>query len=461
MATAGLWNLKFLLMSRLSEMGVRRKRIVLVTVTASIIGLFLALCLFTPSTTTDTHFISGGNGNLPNPDIDHLPTQNLTVYTCSRPSSSSTIIKHDLKQIKGIFRRYVPKNFDPKYKNYCWRSQLKLSALPHTVPDLRQLYESHQLVDHQVNKLIQKAGGAVDGINGDTLTCIPSVFMAGFPKSGSTYIYKLLSQHPSISPGKVKEPHFWTSFPFQNENNYNKLAVLTYLANFKHASNCSSTDSDCVTIDASQSLIWNTRYTISDCTLPRVFRELFPNAKFIINMREPTSRTYSDFHSFSLNDCSQFFKSVLLSEVFDLKMKSETGHFSSCLQSHSLHYCTQESINYPAKVFKDCGEVRLGSSVYVSHIKRWLAFFPRDQFLFLRLDDVINDLYGTMKEIWSFLGVRVLSQEEFAELKKKVIRKPKEYNSMKDSTRQLLDDFFRPFNEELAETLGDNKFMWK
>lgn len=401
----------------------------------------------------------GGNGNRPNGH--HLPTQNLTVsnYTCSLLSSPTP--KNDLQQIKDIFKRFIPKDFDAKYKNYCWRSKLKLSALPYTVPELRQLYENHHLTEHQVNELIQKTGGAVDGVNGDTLTCIPPVFMAGFPKSGSTYIYNLLGHHPSIRPGKVKEPHFWTSFPFQNKNNYDTLAVLTYLANFEYASMCSSTDSDCVTIDASQSLIWNTRYTYSDCTLPLFFRELFPNAKFIINMREPTSRAYSDFHSFSLNDCSQFFKSVLLSEVFDRKMKSETDHFSSCLQSHSLDYCTQESINYPAKVFKDCGEVRLGSSVYVSHIKRWLSFFPRDQFLFLRLDDVITDLYGTMKEIWSFLGVRVLSEEEFAELKKRVVRKPKEYNSMKDSTRQLLDDFFQPFNKELSETLGDNKFMWK
>ena len=401
-------------------------------------------------------FFVGGKGSLPNSQ-NELPTQ-VSNYTCSLLSSP---IKHDLNKIKDIFKDYVPKDFDTKYKNYCWRSPLTLTALPHTVPELRQLYESHKLSDHQVNELIQNAIGAVGGSDGGTLACIPAVFMAGFPKSGSTYLYNLLNKHPSISPGKVKEPHFWTSFPFQNKNNYDTLAVLTYLANFNGSSKCSLTDKDCVTIDASQSLMWNTKYTSSDCTLPLIFRELFPNAKFIINIREPTSRAYSDFHSFSLNDCSQLFKSVLLSEVFDRKMKSETDHFLSCLQSHSLHYCTQESINHPSKVFKECGEVRLGSSIYVSHIKRWLAFFPRDQFLFLRLDDVVTDLYGTMKEIWSFLGVRVLSQKEFAELKARVIRKPKTYNPMKDSTRQLLDDFFRPFNEELAQTIGDDKFMWR
>ena len=43
------------------EMGVRRKRIVLVTVTAFIMGLFLALCLFTPTTTTD--YVAGKRYN--------------------------------------------------------------------------------------------------------------------------------------------------------------------------------------------------------------------------------------------------------------------------------------------------------------------------------------------------------------------------------------------------------------
>lgn len=384
----------------------------------------------------------------------------IANYTCSYASSSSSSYKsHNYTKVKNILRRFMPSHFDNKYRNYCWMSSLNLTLLQMSLPDLRRFYNNDIINNDKVNELIRKVTGGKDS---KRLVCLPSVLMAGFPKSGSTYIYNLLKLHPSIRPGRVKEPHFWTNFPFQNKDNYDTLAVLTYLANFNEGSECSYKDSSCITIDASQSLVWNTRAAQSDCTIPQIVKELFPKVKFIINMRNPTSRTYSDFYSFSVEDCSGFFsKKALLSEVFDLKMKSETKRFSACLQSHPMSYCTQKTLNSANKVFKRCGELRLASSIYVAHIKRWLGFFPREQFLFVRLEDLVDNLYDTMKEIWSFLGVRILSKGEFEQLREKVKRKLNEYEPMQDSTRQLLDDFFYPFNKDLAEVIDDSRFTWR
>ena len=40
--------------------------------------------------------------------------------------------------------------------------------------------------------------------------CLPTVFLAGFPKCGTTDLYQKLLQHPQIVAGKHKEPHFWS-----------------------------------------------------------------------------------------------------------------------------------------------------------------------------------------------------------------------------------------------------------
>ena len=32
---------------------------------------------------------------------------------------------------------------------------------------------------------------------------------------------------------------------------------------------------------------------------------------------------------------------------------------------------------------------------------------------------------------------------------------------MREDTRQILEEFFQPYNQMLAELLGDDKFLWK
>lgn len=374
---------------------------------------------------------------------------------CSSYDNISPMVNnysHLEKLLNGIVPH--PIGFSEEYRNFCWQVNVNLNQTL-DMPELSKLYTNQQDSGSIPNALTWNVADS-------QMVCFPSVFMGAFPRSGSTYIYNLLKLHPFIKPGRVKEPHFWTKFPFQGNDKSDTLAILTYLANFKEGSDCSISNPNCITIDASQSLLWYTKTVMNDCTVPKLVRKFIPNAKFIILMRNPIDRTYSDFFSFGMEDCAKFFsKRMMVSQIFHIRMRSEINRFLSCLNSHNLHYCTHYTLATSPKVYKDCGELRLASSIYVAHIERWLQYFPRKQFLFLRLDDVVTDLYSVMKRIWSFVGVPLLSREKFEQILIQVPRKPKRYESMKDATRMILSEFFHPFNQKLATILDDERFLWK
>jgi len=47
-------------------------------------------------------------------------------------------------------------------------------------------------------------------IERDQLICLPSFFLAGFPKSRTSTFHEMLSLHPYIEALSVKEPQWWT-----------------------------------------------------------------------------------------------------------------------------------------------------------------------------------------------------------------------------------------------------------
>lgn len=364
----------------------------------------------------------------------------------------------DWSQIKDLIQEVIPKKFEVTYHNFCWHSKLNLS---HTLmlPEIKTLYRKG-LVPTIAKKWLQNIKSKKTK---ETLICLPSVFMGGFPKSGSTYVYNILTNHSLIRPGTIKEPHLW-KFDFQSRGqpDFDKLAVFAYLANFNMGTKCSMSDPDCLTVDASQSLLWDARHFVNNCDMPRLLRKFVPNAKFVIIMRNPVDRMYSDFHAFSLNYCRKVFPTkALLPYIFDYEMRHEVKRFQKCVKDHSPDYCSHYTLATSPAIHEKCGEIRLSSSLYVMHIRRWLQFFPRDQFLFLRLEDISRDLYSAMKQIWSFVGAPVIPKSEFELIRQSVTRRPASYFPIKDETRVILTKFFHPFNLDLSRLLEDERFLWK
>ena len=377
----------------------------------------------------------------------------------------------------NYYRSVIPKSFLRSYKNPCWYSSIS----PDTEPLLTSLdnFDSTKYTESYLNKLKQSVFKKSHSKN--HLLCLPYFFIAGFPKSATTNLDAGLRRHNRIVGPETKEPHWWTrGLHTKGEagEELGSLSVARYPLFFKPLSDAleSSPDTELITYDGSQSTLWDSpvlKEGLDYCVLPAVMSQLLPNAKFIILMRDPVDRLISHYiwsckyhRGSSVNkwppEILENGPTVLHKQAVEL-----TDWFERCTQSFSLYECVGEkSLHITSNITNQCGVIghRLGIGLYHVHIRKWLHFFPKEQFLFLRMEDLTNNPFETMSKITNFLHISPVSNEEADQwFSEKINHRTHEQDTLfkiRDTTISLLRNFYRPHNELLAQLLGDDRFLW-
>jgi N-acetylgalactosamine 4-sulfate 6-O-sulfotransferase len=119
--------------------------------------------------------------------------------------------------------------------------------------------------------------------------------------------------------------------------------------------------------------------------------------------------------------------------------------------------------------FRTVTQIQLG--MYSEFIQTWLAFFPREQMLILRQEDLIDFPVESYGNATTFLGLpplptsAILVRQRSSVGNGTVVKKNtgnygRGRKTMLPKTRALLDDFYKPFNLKLAALLGDEKFEY-
>ncbi|XP_067950448.1 uncharacterized protein [Watersipora subatra] len=86
----------------------------------------------------------------------------------------------------------------------------------------------------------------------------------------------------------------------------------------------------------------------------------------------------------------------------------------------------------------------------------------RENIYFSKMEDYAKDREECMKKIFRFVGVPVIKTKEMNRNdSSKVANVGYKVKPVLRETKQLLKMFYEPFNVELAEMLGDDKWLWK
>ncbi|XP_076446973.1 carbohydrate sulfotransferase 15-like [Babylonia areolata] len=283
------------------------------------------------------------------------------------------------------------------------------------------------------------------------LRCLPSVYLAGVSKCGTSDLFQRLVRHPHLT-AEAKEPNYFTRKRFKGYSfdYYIKRLGSWMTHHFKD-------DKLSVVMDGSPSTIWqNNMWTTlpgnERCTEPRIItadyiRHLTPNAKIIVILRNPSSRLYSDYlygRKMHLNKSQ---------ENFHMLVNKNIAVFNACVKERSLRNCA-----YNISMFS----IRLFIGMYSVFVEDWLLRFPRDQMLFIRLEDVQSGA-DTVPAVFRFLGLAVPNETIMQQILTQGQRNTARISigPMWNETRRLLDDFYRPFNARLAHILQDRRFTWK
>lgn len=392
----------------------------------------------------------------PSPTIQLLQEQ---LTQCSRgiglsektfTGNITNTVARKLSLFLNALQSIIPQNFSHSYKNPCWYSQLSLAEHQNL---LRAFFETKTPDQNLVTCLHEHIFEPALHFTNKTLLCLPAFFLAGFPKSGTTTLYKALLQHPMVVESERKEPHWWTRTPLNISNqDYLRLAVARYLVFFHGRIELRYNAPQVIMPDASQSTLWDSNFLVEThdyCAMPVAVRHVLPQAKFIVMMRNPVERAYSHCqYSIRRKDSRRFMEPQYFHQV----VKTHVVAFNQC---RSGNRSALECANLTKASSKGVG-YRLFISLYYVHLLKWLQFFPKDQFLFLRTEDISPNICN---KVINFLDLKPF--DETCKLLQEKQNEQKEYPPMLPETRTLLSEFFQPFNKKLVELTGDSRFLWE
>lgn len=138
--------------------------------------------------------------------------------------------------------------------------------------------------------------------------------------------------------------------------------------------------------------------------------------------------------------------------------------FRNCtdVEGHSVFTCAVylESLSqYLEDIFFHCDQLMRGMYSIWLHI--WFSIFPRESFLVLKSEEYFVNPRETLALVFAHLGVSEPTESEWEYiLGASEIRTAATGEEMLPAARELVTDFYQPFNGDLATLLGSDKWLW-
>ena len=194
---------------------------------------------------------------------------------------------------------------------------------------------------------------------------LPDFLIGGAPRSGTTWLYRLLERHPDIymATPATPEPKF-----FLVDHLYEK-GLAHYAATWFAAAG-----------DARVAGEKSTDYLESDVAALRIARDL-PGVKLVFILREPVARAYSNYLWTRMNGL-------------------ETESFAAALH---LEAQRERDLPEPLKFVRPFSYFSRG--LYADLLASYLNRFSREQILVLRFEDIEADPASLAVRLHRFLAV--------------------------------------------------------
>lgn len=244
----------------------------------------------------------------------------------------------------------------------------------------------------------------------------PTFIGIGAQKAGTTALMHYLRQHPQVKRGKGRELHYF-------DRNYHR-GERWYRARFPLAREVTS---DMAIGEASP------EYLLHPHAARRIAQTL-PDVKLLVVLRNPTQRAISHY----------FMEVKRGREDLDIETAVRTEEERIEVERKRL----EDDPSYDDTPFQRRAYKAKGR--YAEQLKRYLTYFDRSQLYILESSRFYGDTRGALTDICSFLGIDAPPQE--LDLSRRNVGKLEK--RVPPGLEQYLDDYFRPYNQELYDLLG-------
>lgn len=257
------------------------------------------------------------------------------------------------------------------------------------------------------------------------LRALPDAILVGAQRSGTTSLTRWLAQHPLVALGLRKEIHFFDRAPAWMAPWYRAhFPLRSHLRRLAREHGARP-----VVLDATPSYLFFPR-------VPQRMAAVVPRARLIAMLRNPIVRALSHYEA---------------RKVWRERWgrREETRSFAEVVDE-ALAWFEDPAHRHLADLRGAPATARiLDRGRYASQLGRLLRWYPREQLLVLRSEDVFADPAAVHAEVQRFLGLPVTRLDAYEN------PNPRTGSARIDAgTRERLAAFYRPEVERLEQLLG-------
>jgi hypothetical protein len=257
----------------------------------------------------------------------------------------------------------------------------------------------------------------------------PKFFIIGVGRSGTFALYDNLVKNKNGYVTPIKEIHFFDSY-FYKGNNWYKAHFPTIFHKFFLENLLKQ---QIITCDATVS------YFHTEVAIKRI-SQCIPEAKLIVMLRNPVDRAYSHYNIRKKKRNLDSFEEIIKKELKELRKVENFEDDEKILKKYEI---------YPY----------LSRGIYVKQLEIWEKYFDKSQILLIKSEDFFNNPLDSLQKIYRFLDMKKYNFKNISA--DKVNKNSSGFNDEIDSKlRKELEDFFKPYNEELNKNWNIN-FKWQ
>jgi len=272
----------------------------------------------------------------------------------------------------------------------------------------------------------------------------PSFLIIGAQKAATSSLAYYLNQHPKIIKAKHKEVNF-----FNNDGNYVK-GLSWYRKQFipKHLKK-----------QFIPKHLFNTGYIYFEATPGYMYRKIaidrirehYPKIKMIVLLRDPVERAYSAWNMFREYSSRKKLPRAIYEGYIEGKENNLYKEFYSSGIFPDFETCIEKELLVISSGEKNEEPSLIRQGIYIAPIENLYGIFPKNQILILGYKDLVQSTKETLNKILLFLRQSPCDWDFLITTKQNSRIYP---HSMKEETRNFLNNFYKKYNEELFNKLG-------
>ncbi|KAK4538734.1 hypothetical protein CDCA_CDCA20G4759 [Cyanidium caldarium] len=355
----------------------------------------------------------------------------------------------------------------------------------------------------------QRPSNASAAAQGDypALLCLPSFFLLGPSKTGSTDLFFRIQRHPEAAQVRQKEPMWWAKERWLPGRLRGRIEYRERHRDVRKCRYCFTTyarqlgtyvnenvrahlgDGSPSTFHAMRGFgvprslalypfrlrqrhnrtlaVARRRLPDKPLLVPQLLREaLPPSTRFIVSLREPISRFVSDYNYFRY-----LFRGAtrLSSAALDAECLEAARALRDCIRGRSANDGGNPWVCawHPEFGYDPC---RLSIGFYSLYLRAWYALWPPEQVLVVFIEDYDRDPQAFMERVFRFLGMQVADDDDGRQMPWRYILAGRHQNALGGRMRsqarpsaellEVLRDIYAPWNDDLQQVLGVETLPW-